>query len=112
MTTATTQIEAVTAENVVRLFPDVNSSLARTHNDSTSTRDELEGYDEEQIRLMEEVCIVLDTDDNPIGTGSKKTCKSPSLPPTQITQAFPTVPPISHICTLHYTESSSTQATL
>jgi len=36
---------------------------------------DLEGYDEEQIRLMEEVCIVVDNDDNPMGSSSKKTCK-------------------------------------
>jgi isopentenyl-diphosphate Delta-isomerase len=34
----------------------------------------LEGHDEEQIRLMDEVCIVLDENDVPIGTASKKLC--------------------------------------
>lgn len=33
------------------------------------------GYDEEQIRLMDEVCIVLDEDDIPIGSASKKVCE-------------------------------------
>jgi len=32
------------------------------------------GLDEEQIRLMDEVCIVIDKDDKPIGSASKKTC--------------------------------------
>lgn len=64
----------ITAENVVRLFPDVDPRLASSHH--TSARDsDLDGYDEEQIRLMEEVCIVLDQDDNPIGSASKKVCK-------------------------------------
>ena len=35
----------------------------------------LEGYDEEQIRLMDEVCIVLDEQDMPIGSADKKTCE-------------------------------------
>ena len=39
----------------------------------TSDND-LQGYDEEQIRLMEEVCIVLDENDVPIGSASKKVC--------------------------------------
>ncbi|WFD38368.1 isopentenyl-diphosphate Delta-isomerase [Malassezia japonica] len=34
----------------------------------------LAGHDEEQIRLMEERCIVLDNDDNYIRDGSKKEC--------------------------------------
>lgn len=33
-----------------------------------------EGHDEEQIRLMEELCIVLDNNDKPIGAGTKKLC--------------------------------------
>lgn len=45
----------------------------------------LEGYDAEQVRLMDEVCIVLDEDDKPIGSASKRVCKLladelPSLP--------------------------------
>lgn len=35
---------------------------------------DLEGHDPEQIRLMDEVCIVLDHNDTPIGSASKKTC--------------------------------------
>jgi isopentenyl-diphosphate Delta-isomerase len=31
-------------------------------------------YDDEQVRLMEEECIVIDVNDNPLGAGSKKTC--------------------------------------
>ena len=73
MSSTTTQTQAVTAENVIRLFPDVNTSLASSHKTPTSD-DDLQGYDEEQIRLMDEVCIVLDNDDNPIGSASKKLC--------------------------------------
>ena len=73
MSTITTQTQTVTADNVIHLFPEVNSGLANAHR--TSARDgDLEGYDEEQIRLMEEVCIVLDNNDVPIGSASKKFC--------------------------------------
>lgn len=69
----------ITAENVATLFPEVDTSLARDilpTATSTSARDgaELEGYDEEQVRLMDEVCIVLDNNDKPIGSASKKLC--------------------------------------
>ena len=71
----------VTADNVAALFPDVHTrligedleptaSLANGSNDSS----DLAGYDEEQIRLMDEVCIVLDNNDQPIGSASKKAC--------------------------------------
>lgn len=33
-----------------------------------------EGHDEEQIRLMDELCIVLDFDDLPVGAATKKLC--------------------------------------
>ena len=84
-TTATvTEPPRITAENVATLFPEVDTSLARevlptaTSNPSASQAgDELAGYDEEQVRLMEEVCIVLDDDDKPIGSASKKACRFP-----------------------------------
>jgi isopentenyl-diphosphate delta-isomerase len=31
-------------------------------------------YDEEQVRLMEEVCIVIDENDQPLRPGTKKEC--------------------------------------
>jgi isopentenyl-diphosphate delta-isomerase len=34
----------------------------------------LAGHDEEQIRLMEELCIVVSNDDEPLRGGSKKEC--------------------------------------
>ena len=74
MTTTTTQTYRITAENVIRLFPEVDNHLAISHRVPTDEQD-LQGYDEEQIRLMEEVCIVLDEDDVPIGSASKKVCK-------------------------------------
>ncbi|RKU45057.1 isopentenyl-diphosphate delta-isomerase idi1 [Coniochaeta pulveracea] len=62
-TTTQTRAEPITAETILRLFPDIDTS-----------GDALEGQDEEQIRLMDEVCIVLDENDMPIGTASKKIC--------------------------------------
>jgi isopentenyl-diphosphate delta-isomerase len=65
-TTTQTRAEPITAESILRLFPDIDTS-----------GEALEGHDEEQIRLMDEVCIVLDENDMPIGTASKKACKCP-----------------------------------
>ena len=65
----------VTAENVLRLFPEVNTTLVGNAHDSTVSDQDLRGYDEEQIRLMDEVCIVLDEHDAPIGSASKKVCE-------------------------------------
>lgn len=66
MASTTAAAEPVTADSVSRLFPDID------------TRSEaLSGHDEEQIRLMDEVCIVLDENDIPIGKASKKICQSP-----------------------------------
>ena len=76
MSTTTTRTQTVTADNVIRLFPEVDNHLATSHRVSTDEND-LQGYDEEQIRLMEEVCIVLDRDDVPIGSASKKVCTFP-----------------------------------
>ncbi|KAI4727033.1 IDI1, isopentenyl diphosphate:dimethylallyl diphosphate isomerase [Aureobasidium sp. EXF-10728] len=71
-TTTAAQAPQITAENILRLFPQINTSLA---NATSATHDnDLEGYDEEQIRLMDEVCIVLDENDLPIGSASKKVC--------------------------------------
>lgn len=86
MTATVTQTASITAQNVTELFPEVDTSLARSifpANGCPSERagNELHGYDEEQVRLMDEVCIVLDEDDKPIGSASKKTCMEPCLFP-------------------------------
>ena len=68
-TTTTTATEPITSANIILLFPEIDTNLS-------SARDgDLEGYDEEQIRLMDEVCIVLDENDKPIGSASKKICE-------------------------------------
>jgi isopentenyl-diphosphate delta-isomerase len=66
----------ITAENVLRLFPEVNTTLIGGSHNSATSDNALQGYDEEQIRLMDEVCIVLDNNDVPIGSATKKLCKS------------------------------------
>ena len=74
--------QTITAENVTNLFPEVHTRLIgadlppNTTNETTngSVDADLSGYDAEQIRLMDEVCIVLDYNDKAIGTASKKDC--------------------------------------
>jgi isopentenyl-diphosphate delta-isomerase len=73
-TTTTVTQPSITAENVLRIFPEVNTSVIGVARSNANDTD-LEGYDEEQIRLMDEVCIVLDENDVPIGSASKKACK-------------------------------------
>lgn len=36
---------------------------------------DLKEYDEEQVRLMEEMCIVVNENDEKIGADTKKICK-------------------------------------
>lgn len=51
------------------------SGIPRSAGSESSSADEfLAGHDEEQIRLMEELCIVLDYNDEPVGAGTKKLC--------------------------------------
>ncbi|KAL7270557.1 isopentenyl-diphosphate delta-isomerase idi1 [Rhizina undulata] len=69
--TTATEPQRITAKNILQLFPEINTSLATSARESGA---ELDGYDEEQVRLMDEVCIVLDQDDIPIGSASKKVC--------------------------------------
>ncbi|KAK7202697.1 isopentenyl diphosphate isomerase [Myxozyma melibiosi] len=72
MTTATITESMLTRERILRLFPDVAANDVEKPDNQSGP--ELEGYDEEQVRLMEEVCIVLDWNDVPCGSASKKTC--------------------------------------
>ena len=74
MAASATGTQTLTAENVLHLVPEVDTHLASAHQRHDTTHGDLAGYDEEQIRLMDEVCIVLDEDDKPIGSASKKVC--------------------------------------
>ena len=93
-TTTTSSPQPITAENVIRLFPDVDTHLSTFHRNPHTSHNDLDGYDSEQVRLMDEVCIVLDHNDNPIGSASKKTCNVLiPLPPSQNTSHLtPNVP--------------------
>lgn len=75
--TTTAQPEPITAQNILRLFPEITVS----RNAPASEGNELDGYDATQVRLMEEMCIVLDENDSPIGNASKKICECPSVLP-------------------------------
>ncbi|CCU74676.1 Isopentenyl diphosphatedimethylallyl diphosphate isomerase/IDI1 [Blumeria hordei DH14] len=63
MSSIVTPDKPITAQNILQLFPDIDINT-----------EDLSDHDPEQIRLMDEVCIVLDEDDRPIGNLSKKTC--------------------------------------
>lgn len=65
---------------MLALFPDVIPLQKRpnTHSSENSADDAKDkvflGHDDEQIRLMNENCIVLDWNDEAIGAGTKKLC--------------------------------------
>lgn len=72
-------VESLSAEDILREFPEI-VNLARitgaptSSSSSEQTDDLFNGHDEEQIKLMDELCIVLDNDDKPVGAGTKKLC--------------------------------------
>jgi hypothetical protein len=75
MSSTTTTTTTISGPEILRLFPDdVNPSIIGSGAATSNAGNDLEGYDEEQVRLMDELCIVIDSDDKPIGSGSKKTC--------------------------------------
>ncbi|GMM35389.1 isopentenyl-diphosphate delta-isomerase [Saccharomycopsis crataegensis] len=64
---------------ILAKFPDViplskTSGSASSDDKLDKELDIFQGHDEEQIRLMNENCIVLDYDDVPVGAGTKKLC--------------------------------------
>lgn len=72
-------VKSLTGADVLERFPELVSlgqtSGAPTSAGSASADEEVfQGHDEEQIRLMEELCIVLDYNDTPVGAGTKKVC--------------------------------------
>jgi isopentenyl-diphosphate Delta-isomerase len=84
VTSTTTTTPTITAQNILQLFPEVDtttvtsstrlSSIEKADNDANASENDLSGHDAEQIRLMDEACIVLDADDQALGSASKKTC--------------------------------------
>ncbi|EGD85529.2 isopentenyl-diphosphate delta-isomerase [Trichophyton rubrum D6] len=77
MSTTAGVTEAITTGNVATLFPDVDTQFGGAS--SARVGGELDGYNEDQVKLMDEMCIVVDTDDKPIASGSKKTCTLRSI---------------------------------
>jgi isopentenyl-diphosphate delta-isomerase len=73
-TTAVAETKTESAKTILRLFPQINADATQRQDESGTQDTDLTGYDQEQIQLMNEVCIVLDEDDNPIGTASKRDC--------------------------------------
>lgn len=94
----------IAAENVCQLFPEVEPlsasqtySLARA---SASESGDFDGYDAEQVRMMDEVCIVLDADDNPIARASKRACTfTPTLISIPYAYCNLTIPIPGHLMT-------------
>lgn len=53
---------------------DTPTSADSSNNENDESSGLFAGHDQEQIKLMEELCIVLDYNDKPIGAGTKKLC--------------------------------------
>lgn len=56
-----------------------SSSNGRITLNNTAPAPSLDAYDEEQVRLMEERCILVNEKDEAYGEGSKKECELPRL---------------------------------
>ena len=71
-------VQSLTRDDILEMFPDIIplNDRPNTHSsESTGENDTfLAGHDEEQIKLMNENCIVLDWEDNAVGAGTKKMC--------------------------------------
>ncbi|QLQ81500.1 hypothetical protein HG537_0F02610 [Torulaspora globosa] len=73
-------VKGLSGNDILELFPDVIPLQKRpnTHSSDSSVEDAKDkvffGHDDEQIRLMNENCIVLDWNDEAIGAGTKKLC--------------------------------------
>lgn len=73
-------VKSLKSEEIYDLFPEViplekASGLSSSGSaEFEEDKDVFDGHDEEQIKLMAENCIVLDYNDVPIGSGTKKLC--------------------------------------
>ncbi|KAL7667117.1 isopentenyl-diphosphate Delta-isomerase [[Candida] zeylanoides] len=74
-------VAELTGEQILAKWPEITplkqiSGVPTSAGDasSSSSSELLSGKDEEQIKLMEELCIVLDYSDKPVGAGTKKLC--------------------------------------
>ncbi|KAL6945004.1 isopentenyl-diphosphate delta-isomerase idi1 [Hanseniaspora vineae] len=76
-------VKSLNEQDILQEFPEIiplkdrpNTHSSEDTTDAASSKKTsfFQGHDEEQIRLMNENCIVLDYDDNAIGAGTKKLC--------------------------------------
>lgn len=76
-------VKSLKSEEIFEIFPEViplekssglSSSSTASAGNETEDKDVFNGHDAEQIKLMAENCIVLDYEDVPIGSGTKKLC--------------------------------------
>lgn len=72
-------VKSLARQDILLKWPEVTplkdiSGVPTSAGSITSSDKLFAGYDEEQIRLMEELCIVLDYNDIPVGAGTKKAC--------------------------------------
>lgn len=72
-------VASLTEKDILAKWSDITplkniSGIPTSAGSDTSGLEFFEGHDEEQIRLMEELCIVLDNNDIPVGAGTKKLC--------------------------------------
>ncbi|KAG7662752.1 IDI1 [[Candida] subhashii] len=76
-------VASLSSQDILNKWPEITplkkiSGIPRSAGSETSSgssdSDLFNGHDEEQIRLMEELCIVLDNNDIPLGAGTKKLC--------------------------------------
>jgi isopentenyl-diphosphate delta-isomerase len=72
-------VASLDSDAILAKWPEVTplsqiSGTPRSSGSDTLSSDVFDGHDEEQIRLMEELCIVLDNNDRPVGSGTKKLC--------------------------------------
>jgi isopentenyl-diphosphate delta-isomerase len=79
MTSYEQLVKSLKEDDILAKWPDVVpikniSGVATSKSATEGDSDVFEGHDEEQIRLMDELCIVLDYDDKPLGAGTKKLC--------------------------------------
>ncbi|CAL9734924.1 isopentenyl-diphosphate delta-isomerase [Monosporozyma servazzii] len=71
-------VKSLSDEDILTQFEEIIPISNRPNSKSSEVSNEdvkaFSGHDEEQIKLMNENCIVLDYDDNVVGTATKKTC--------------------------------------
>lgn len=73
-------VESLNAQEILNEFPEIIPAQKRpnTQSSASSCDDKTDtvfsGHDEEQIKLMNENCIVLDWNDAAVGAGTKKLC--------------------------------------